>query len=75
MTTGTSAVRGLAFNLRQTSNPSILGIITSRRITSGSSVSAICRAVRPLYADKTSKYSLDSLGLEQLYVCLDIIDN
>src|SRR6202045_3808123 len=62
MTTGTSTVRRLAFSWRQTSNPSIRGIMTSRRITSGSSVSAISRAVGPLYAVKTSKYSLDSFA-------------
>src|SRR6516162_4294459 len=62
MTTGTSAVRGLAFNCWQTSKPFMPGIITSRRITSGSSLSAICKALRPLYADRTSKYSLDSLA-------------
>src|SRR5271169_3313254 len=62
MTTGTSTVRRLAFSWRQTSNPSIRGIMTSSRITSGSSVSAISRAVGPLYAVKTSKYSLDSFA-------------
>src|ERR1700757_2348160 len=62
MTTGTSRVRRLAFSWRQTSNPSIRGIMTSRRITSGISVSAISRAVGPLYAVKTSKYSLDSFA-------------
>src|SRR6201987_3866320 len=36
--------------------------MTSRRITSGSSVSAISRALGPLYAVKTSKYSLDSFA-------------
>src|ERR1700758_2422239 len=36
--------------------------MTSRRMTSGSSASAIWRALRPLYAERTSKYSLDSFA-------------
>src|SRR5215469_8938514 len=36
--------------------------MTSRRMTSGSSASAIWRALGPLYAERTSKYSLDSLA-------------
>src|SRR6266853_4174086 len=62
MTTGTSAVRGLALSRRHTSKPSMRGIITSRRMTSGSSLSAISKALRPLYANRTSKYSLESLA-------------
>src|SRR5437762_6703396 len=66
MPTGTSAVRGLAFSRRHTSKPSITGIITSRRMMSGISLSASSRATGPLSATITSKYSLDSFASSSL---------
>ena len=49
--TGISRVCGSSLSLRQTSNPSISGIMTSRRIRSGGeSVAAMRKAFSPLVA-------------------------
>src|ERR1700674_12511 len=57
MITGMCCVRGSAFSLRQTSKPSIPGIITSSSTTSARSRAQICSASGPLRAVRTSKYS------------------
>ena len=57
MTTGTCAVRGLAFKAAQTSKPVMSGIITSRSTRSTRSFSATSSASRPESAVRTSKYS------------------
>src|SRR5262245_29328986 len=57
MTTGMWWVAGLALRRRQTSNPSISGIITSSRTMSHWARSQIASASRPLMATVTSKYS------------------
>ena len=59
MTTGMKCVAGLDFSRRQTSNPSMSGIITSSRMMSHSARVQIERASAPLDAVSTSKYSAD----------------
>ena len=54
MTTGMCAVAGCSFSARQVSKPSISGIITSSRITSGDHRAAMARASAPLPAIATS---------------------
>src|SRR3954451_19899999 len=60
ITTGMKCVAGLAFNRRQTSKPSMSGIITSSRMISHSARAEIASASAPLHAVSTSKYSADS---------------
>ena len=60
MTTGMWWVARLALSRRQTSKPSMSGIITSSRTMSHSAFSQIASASTPLMAVTTSKYSADS---------------
>src|SRR5712671_2107341 len=60
ITTGMKCVAGLAFRRRQTSKPSMSGIITSSRMMSHSARAQIASASAPLHAVSTSKYSADS---------------
>src|ERR1700709_1418930 len=60
ITTGMKCVAGLAFSRRQTSKPSMSGIITSSRMMSHSARALIASASAPLAAVITSKYSADS---------------
>ena len=60
MTTGMWWVERLALMRRQTSKPSMSGIITSSRTMSHSAFSQIASASLPLMAVTTSKYSADS---------------
>src|SRR3954470_2096344 len=60
MTTGMKCVAGLALSRRQTSKPSMSGIITSSRMMSHSARAQIASASAPLHAVSTSKYSADS---------------
>ena len=60
ITTGMKCVAGLAFSRRQTSKPSMSGIITSSRMMSHSARAQIASASAPLAAVSTSKYSADS---------------
>src|ERR1700712_2426275 len=60
ITTGMKCVAGLAFSRRQTSKPSMSGIITSSRMMSHSARAQIASASAPLHAVSTSKYSADS---------------
>ncbi len=62
MTTGTWASSASAFMRRQTSKPSMPGIITSRRTRSGLWAEAAFSASGPLDAVTTSKYSAESLA-------------
>src|SRR5437660_1893846 len=59
MTTGMKWVAGLDLSRRQTSKPSMSGIITSSRMMSHSAREQICSASSPLDAVRTSKYSAD----------------
>src|SRR5690242_2682580 len=60
ITTGMKCVAGLDFRRRQTSKPSMSGIMTSSRMMSHSARSHIFSASAPLAAVSTSKYSADS---------------
>src|ERR1700730_9005100 len=60
MTTGMKWVAGLDFRRRQTSKPSMSGIMTSSRMMSHSARAAIVSASAPFDAVRTSKYSADS---------------
>src|SRR5579864_9372484 len=62
MMTGMSVVLGSLLSRRQTSKPSISGIITSSRTISGRSLFTACNASWPLDAVRTVKYSLDSFA-------------
>ena len=75
MMTGICCVRGSAFSRRQTSNPSMPGIITSSRTTSARSRVQICRASGPLRAVRTSKYSAVSRASSKLHIGVDIVDD
>src|SRR5260221_2323061 len=66
MTTGICAVVGSALSRRQTSKPSISGIMTARRTRSGSSARHRRSAEAPSAALRTSKYSLASLAPSSL---------
>src|SRR5690348_13757073 len=66
ITTGMSAVRASALSRRQTSNPSMRGIITSSRMRSGRSSWAMRSARSPSLAASTLKYSLASLASSSL---------
>src|ERR1700716_1729040 len=66
MTTGMKWVAGFDFSRRQTSNPSMSGIITSSRIMSHSARAQISSASAPLQAVRTSKYSADSRASNSL---------
>src|SRR5216684_538181 len=66
MTTGMKCVAGLDFNRRQTSKPSMSGIITSSRMMSHSARAQIWSASAPLVAVRTSKYSADSRASKSL---------
>src|SRR5580704_1389220 len=66
ITTGMKCVAGLDFSLRQTSKPSMSGIMTSSRTMSHSARSAIASASAPLLAVMTSKYSADSRASSSL---------
>src|SRR5690349_15445056 len=59
MTTGMKWVAGLDFSRRQTSKPSMSGIMTSRRMISHSVRVQMSSASAPLLAVRTSKYSAD----------------
>src|SRR5215469_3274524 len=66
ITTGMSDVRASALSRRQTSNPSMRGIMTSSRMRSGRSSWAIRSALSPSLAASTLKYSLASLASSNL---------
>src|SRR5450631_563398 len=66
MTTGMKCVAGLDFSRRQTSKPSMSGIMTSSRIMSHSARAQIASASAPLEAVRTSKYSADSRASSSL---------
>src|SRR5437588_686274 len=59
ITRGMKWVAGLDLRRRQTSKPSMSGIITSSRMMSHSAREQICSASAPLEAVRTSKYSAD----------------
>ncbi len=59
ITTGMKCVAGLDFSRRQTSKPSMSGIMTSSRMMSHSARAQIASASAPLQAVTTSKYSAD----------------
>ena len=59
ITTGMKWVAGLDFSRRQTSKPSMSGIMTSSRMMSHSARAQISSASAPLVAVSTSKYSAD----------------
>src|SRR5688572_140885 len=59
ITTGMKCVAGSDFSRRQTSKPSISGIMTSSRTMSHSAREQISSASAPLLAVSTSKYSAD----------------
>ena len=75
MMTGMCWVRGSAFNRRQTSKPSMPGIITSSRMTSARSRGADMQRLRT--APRGSH--LEILGrqprLEQLHVGVDVVNH
>ena len=60
--TGISRVFSSAFKRRQTSKPSIRGIITSRRMSDGCFIPILCKASSPLLAGKTVYPSLASMS-------------
>src|SRR5215469_326787 len=66
ITTGMSAVRASALSRRQTSKPSMRGIMTSSRMRSGRSSCAMRKAPSPSFAASTLKYSLASLASSSL---------
>src|SRR6185437_7871232 len=66
ITTGMSVVRASALSRRQTSNPSMRGIMTSSRMRSGRSSWAMRNAPSPSLAVSTLKYSLASLASRSL---------
>src|SRR5882757_8514656 len=66
ITTGMKCVAGLDFSLRQTSKPSMSGIITSSRMMSHSARAQISSACVLLDAVTTSKYSADSRASNSL---------
>src|SRR6185437_15422984 len=59
MTTGMKCVAGFDFSRRQTSKPSISGIMTSSRMISHSARAQMSSASAPLLAVRTSKYSAE----------------
>src|SRR6476620_8806883 len=66
ITTGIKWVAGLDFSRRQTSKPSMSGIITSSRMMSHSARAQIASASAPFDAVRTSKYSADSRASNSL---------
>src|SRR6185437_8269841 len=66
ITTGMKWVAGLDFSRRQTSKPSMSGIMTSSRMISHSEREQISSASAPLEAVSTSKYSADSRASSSL---------
>src|SRR5258708_5583900 len=66
ITTGMKCVAGLDFSRRQTSKPSMSGIMTSSRMMSHSARAQIASASAPLAAVRTSKYSADSRASSNL---------
>src|SRR3984957_14135351 len=66
MTTGMKCVTGLDFSRRQTSKPSMSGIITSSRMMSHSARAQIASASAPSVAVTTSKYSAESRASKSL---------
>src|SRR5664279_1876316 len=66
ITTGMKCVAGFDFSRRQTSKPSMSGIITSSRMMSHSARAQIASASAPLDAVSTSKYSADSRASNSL---------
>ena len=74
-TTGMWWVAGSSFSRRQTSKPSMPGIITSSRTMSGIRRAAIASASAPFEAVITSKYSADSLRFQQPHVGGDVVDD
>src|SRR5260221_11529710 len=66
ITTGMKCVAGLDFSRRQTSKPSMSGIITPSRVMSHSARAQISSASAPLDAVRTSKYSADSRASNSL---------
>ncbi len=66
ITTGMKCVTGLDFSRRQTSKPSMSGIMTSSRMMSHSARWQICSASAPLEAVSTSKYSAESRASSNL---------
>src|SRR5262245_16391740 len=66
MTIGMWAILGLDLMRRQTSKPSIPGIMTSSKTMSGSSAATRVNACSPLDAVRTSKYSAVSLASNNL---------
>src|ERR1700710_349251 len=66
ITTGMKCVAGLDFRRRQTSKPSMSGIMTSSRMMSHSAREQISSASVPLDAVNTSKYSADRRASKSL---------
>src|ERR1700690_1927537 len=66
MTTGMKWVAGLDFSRRQTSKPSMSGIMTSSRMMSHSARAQMASASAPLDAVRTSKYSAESRASNSL---------
>src|SRR5580692_6187292 len=66
MTTGMKCVAGFDFSRRQTSKPSMSGIMTSSRMMSHSARAQTASASAPLDAVRTSKYSADSRASNSL---------
>ena len=68
-TIGMCSVRGSILSRRHASTPFSFGIITSIRMTSGSSASALSMASSPSTAVMTWKYSFFSLSVRSLRFC------
>ena len=75
MTTGMWCVAGLDLSLRQTSKPSMSGIITSSSTMSHSARSHSASASGPLCAVVTSKYSADSRASSSFTLAGNVVDD
>ena len=75
MTTGTCRVLGALLMRRQTSKPSMPGIITSSSTTSTRSASSTSSASLPECAVSTSKYSADKRASSSLTLARDVVND
>ena len=75
MITGMCCVRGSDFSRRQTSKPSMPGIITSSRITSARSRAQICERLGPAPRGAHLEIFGRQPRLEQLHVGVDVVDH
>ena len=75
MTTGICAVSGAFLRRRQTSKPSMPGIITSSRTMSHRPCSQSAERVGPVHGGDDVEILGRELGLEQLDVGEDVVDD